>query len=343
MTESTASNAGAVEFECAGLEAYLRTALPDLTGPMTIERISGGQSNPSFFVGFDNARLVLRKQPPGDLLPSAHAIDREYRVMSALAATPVPVPEMLHYCTDPAIVGTPFYVMQRVDGRVFHDSRLAAAPTTDRAAMYRSVATSLATLHRVDPATVGLGNYGKHGDYFARQIARWTRQWNLSRQREDPNIDRLIAWLPDNIPADDLCTISHGDYRLGNVMFDPAEPRVVAILDWELSTLGHPLADLAHCSMLWHTAPDEFGGVRGLDLASEGLPDQSTFADWYYPEAGHGERLAPFHLSFALFRFAVVFEGIAARARAGNAADADAARVAPLSRVFAERAVDLVG
>ena len=208
--------------------------------------------------------------------------------------------------------------------------------------MYRSVATSLATLHRVDPDAVGLGDYGKHHDYFARQIARWTRQWNLSRLRDDPNIDYLIDWLPRNVPEDDLCTISHGDYRIGNVMFAPAGPEVVAILDWELSTLGHPLADLAHCCMAWHIGPDEFGGVWGLDLAAEGLPDQSEFADWYYAEAGHDARLAPFHLSFALFRFAVVFEGIAARARAGNAANADAARVAPLARVFAERAVDLV-
>ena len=330
------------DFDPAGLDAWLRNALPTLRGPMSIERIAGGQSNPSFFVTFGGTRLVLRKQPPGALLPSAHAIDREFRIMGALAATPVPVPEMLAFCDDPAIVGTPFYVMRRIEGRVFHDSRLQAAATADRAAMMRSVAASLATLHRIDPDAVGLGDYGKHKDYFARQIARWTRQWGLSRQRDDANIDHLIDWLPRHLPADDLCTISHGDYRIGNVMFAPEEPRVVAILDWELSTLGHPLADLAHCCIAWHTSPDEFGGVRGLDLAAEGLPEQSAFADWYYAEAGHDARLAPFHLAFALFRFAVVFEGIAARAKAGNAANADAARVAPLSRVFAERAIDVI-
>jgi aminoglycoside phosphotransferase (APT) family kinase protein len=249
---------------------------------------------------------------------------------------------MLVYSDDRTIVGTPFYVMERIAGRVFHDARLEAAPVAERRPMYRSVAASLATLHRVDPDAVGLGDYGKRRDYFPRQIARWTRQWNLSRLRDDPNIDKLIDWLPRNVPADDLCTISHGDYRIGNVMFDPVEPRVTAILDWELSTLGHPLADLAHCCIAWHTSPDEFGGVGGLDLAAEGLPEQSEFADWYYADAGHHARLAPFHLSFALFRFAVVFEGIAARARAGNAANADAARVAPLARVFAGRAVDLI-
>ncbi|MCP4383358.1 MAG: phosphotransferase family protein [Hyphomicrobiales bacterium] len=326
------------DFDAAILESTMRKALPDLSGPMSIERIAGGQSNPSYFVDFGETRLVLRKQPPGELLPSAHAIDREYRVMGALASTPVPVPKMLHFFDDPTIVGTPFYVMRRIEGRVFPDSRLHAVAWNDRSAMYGSIAARLATLHRVDPDTVGLGDYGKHKDYFARQIARWTRQWGLSAQREDANIDYLIDWLPRNIPADDLCTISHGDYRVGNVMFDPTEPRVVTILDWELSTLGHPLADLAHCCIAWHTGPDEFGGVRGLDLAAEGLPTQSEFADWYYTDAGHDARLMPFHLSFALFRWAVVFEGIAARAQAGNAANADAARVAPLARVFAERA-----
>ncbi|WP_414475603.1 phosphotransferase family protein [Microvirga sp. M2] len=328
------------EFDVNGLDRFLRAAIRDLGGPMTLERIAGGQSNPTFFVNYETRRLVLRKQPPGELLPSAHAIDREYRVMGALRKAGVPVPDVVLYCDDREILGTPFYIMDRLDGRVFHDGALPGVSSDERRLMYRSHAQALAALHNVDPASVGLSDYGKSGNYFARQIGRWTRQWELSRTRTDANIDRLIDWLPKNIPEDDATVVTHGDFRIGNVMFHPREPRVIAILDWELSTLGHPLADLAHACMGWHSAPHEYGGLIGLDLAALGIPRETEFTEAYYEAARHGLRMTRFHMAFALFRFAVIFEGIAARAKAGNAADASAAAVGPLAASFAQHAVD---
>jgi aminoglycoside phosphotransferase (APT) family kinase protein len=329
-------------FETERLADYLRGALPNLSGSIQLQRIEGGQSNPTFFVTVGDRRLVLRKQPPGELLPSAHAIDREYRVQAALAGSGVPVPRMLHYCSDPSVIGTPFYLMDRLDGRVFHECSLPGVAPADRGRMYDSLAASLAALHNVDPEAVGLDDYGRHGGYFARQIARWTRQWELTRQGDNPDVTRLIAWLPEHIPEDEAWAISHGDFRVGNVMFAADAPRVVGVLDWELSTLGHPLADLAHCCIAWHSRADQYGGVDGLDLRAAGIPTQASFEGAYYARANHRQRLEPFHMAFVLFRFAVVFEGIAARAAGGNAAAANAGEVARIGRVFAERAVALI-
>jgi aminoglycoside phosphotransferase (APT) family kinase protein len=331
------------EFDAAKLDRFLRASVTGLEGLMTVERIAGGQSNPTFFVTYDTRRLVLRKQPPGDLLPSAHAIDREYRVMGALRKAGVLVPTVVLYCDDRGIIGTPFYIMDRLEGRVFHDGALPSVSGDERRLMYRSLAQALAALHNVDPASVGLSDYGKSGNYFARQIARWTRQWELSRTRDDVNIERLIAWLPENIPDDDVTVVTHGDFRVGNVMFHEREPRVIAILDWELSTLGHPLADLAHACIGWHSRPHEYGGLAGLDLAALGIPSEAEFTQAYYETAHHGLRMARFHMAFALFRFAIIFEGIAARVKAGNAADANAAAVGPLAASFAQHAVDVLG
>lgn len=324
------------------LDAFLRKALPGLEGEPEIAPIAGGQSNPTFFVTYANRRMVLRKQPPGELLPSAHAVDREHRIISALRDTGVPVPPALAYCDDRAVVGTPFYVMERVDGRVFHDCTLPGVAPEDRAAMYASMARTLAALHNVDFAAVGLSDYGRPGNYFARQVSRWSRQWTEIRTREDANIEHLIRWLPEHMPADDTTAIVHGDYRIGNLMFHPTEPRVVALLDWELSTLGHPLADLAHSAMAWHSQPDEYGGIRGLPLAELGIPDLDTYLAAYDGAARHGQRLAPFHMAFALFRWSMIFEGIAARAKAGTASSSDAAQTGHLAAVFAQRAVELI-
>ena len=329
-------------FDPGALDAFLKEKVAGVSGAMQLERISGGQSNPTFFVTYGDRRLVLRKQPPGELLPSAHAVDREYRVISALAGTGVPVPPAVLYCDDRAVVGTPFYVMERVAGRVFHDCTLPGVPPEARGAMYASMAETLAALHNVDYVAAGLGDYGKPGNYFARQIARWTRQWELSRTRKDENIDRLVAWLPAHVPADDTTTIAHGDYRIGNLMFHPTEPKVVALLDWELSTLGHPLADLAHSAMAWLSLPEEYGGLRGLDLAALGIPDLETYQSAYFAHARHGARMTNFHMAFALFRWSVIFEGIAARAEAGNAASDDAAATGRLAAAFARRAADLI-
>ncbi|MCZ8374137.1 MAG: phosphotransferase family protein [Beijerinckiaceae bacterium] len=322
------------------LAAYLRQVLPGCSGLPQVERISGGQSNPTYFVTFPERRLVLRKQPPGILLPSAHAIDREYRVLRALDGTGVPVPEALLYCEDRAIIGTPFYLMERLEGRVFHDCTLPGVPAAQRHAMYISVAEALAALHAVSPQAVDLGDFGRPGDYFARQVSRWARQWQENRTREDAAMDRLIEWLPRHLPPGEVQSIVHGDFRIGNMMFHPTEPRVVAILDWELATLGHPLADLAHFSMAYVTAPDEYGGVLGLDLARLGLPDQAAFEDAYRKASPHGLGLESFHMAFALFRWAAIFEGIAYRAQRGTANAGNAAEIGRLSAVFARRAVD---
>jgi aminoglycoside phosphotransferase (APT) family kinase protein len=330
------------EFDPLHLDGVLRTVFPDLAGDIQIERIAGGQSNPTFFVTYPGRRLVLRKQPPGELLPSAHAIDREYRVMKALGTTDVPVPRMLFYCDDRSVVGTPFYIMERLEGRVFHDCALPSVPIKQRIPMYRSLAQALAKLHNVSPHAVGLEDYGKAGNYFSRQIARWTRQWELSQTRDDRNIQQLIEWLPAHVPTDDTTAVAHGDYRVGNVMFHPQELRIVGILDWELSTLGHPLADLAHSCIAWHSLPDEYGGLKGLDLRTLGIPEQKEYEDMYYGSVQHGLRMTGFHMAFALFRWSVIFEGIAARAKAGNAADANASRTGHLSAHFAQRAVDVL-
>ena len=330
------------DFDLAPLELYLRSAIPGAADPITLERIEGGQSNPTFFLTTGARRLVLRKQPPGVLLPSAHAIDREFRVMKALAGSQVPVPEMVHYCSDPAIIGTPFYLMGRVDGRVFSKALLPGVARDDRPPMYRSLGQTLAALHNVDVGAVGLADFGRQGGYFSRQIARWSRQWDLSRLHGDADIDRLREWLPANIPQGDLTTLTHGDFRMGNVIFDSSLPRVAAVLDWELATLGHPLADLAHCAIAWHNRDEEFGGVMGADLRAANIPSQSEFEESYYSAVGHNLRMTNFHMIFALFRFAVVFEGIAARARAGNAADKTAASVGYLAKSFATRAVGLI-
>jgi aminoglycoside phosphotransferase (APT) family kinase protein len=329
-------------FDPGTLDAFLRAALPGLEGTLRLERVAGGQSNPTFFVSFDNRRLVLRKQPPGVLLPSAHAIDREYRVISALMGTDVPVPRAVLYCADRAVVGTPFYLMERVDGRVFPACTLPGVSHEDRRAMYRSMAQTLAVLHNVDFTAVGLGDFGKPGNYFARQINRWSGQWQLSRTREDPNIESLAAWLPEHVPADDTMSLVHGDYRIGNLMFHPVEPRVVALLDWELSTLGHPLADVAHTAIAWLSLPDEYGGLLSRDLETLGLPTLEDFEADYAAAARHGSRLTSFHLAFALFRWSVIFEGIAARAKSGNASADNATEIGRLAATFAQRAADLV-
>jgi aminoglycoside phosphotransferase (APT) family kinase protein len=331
----------ALGFDAARLDAFVRDAVPALEGTLRVTRVAGGQSNPTFFLDYANRALVLRKQPPGELLPSAHAIDREFRVMEALAASDVPVPRMLVFHRDRDVVGTPFYLMEKVPGRVFASYALPGVEPSARRAMYASMARTMAKLHRVDPAAVGLADFGRPGNYFARQIARWTRQWEQSRTRENRWLASLIEWLPSHVPTDDATAICHGDFRVGNLMFDPVRPDVVAVLDWELATLGHPLADVAFNAMAWHTLPSEYGGLLGLDRHALGIPDEADYLALYRAHAG-GADPKPFHFAFALFRFAVIFEGIAARAAAGNAAAADASAAGRLAPAFARRAMEIV-
>lgn len=330
-----------VDFELTALEAFLGERFGK--GEMQLERIGGGQSNPTYFVDFGDRRMVLRKKPSGPILRGAHAIDREYRVLAALAPTDVPVPQPVLFHDGDEPLGTPFYLMERLEGRVFHDCSLPGLSRDERRGIYLGMAEAMARLHAVRPEEIGLGDYGKPGNYFERQIGRWTRQLNESSGERIPVLDAVADWLPQHLPADDgRVSIAHGDFRLGNLLFHPDKPEVIGILDWELSTLGHPLADLGFCSMTWHSAPDEYGGILGLDREALGIPSQREFLDHYFVHAVPTAPLERFHLVFSLFRFAVIFVGIADRARAGNAAAADAADVAPLAGRFAARAMEII-
>ncbi|MGJ3262844.1 MAG: phosphotransferase family protein [Salinarimonas sp.] len=326
----------------ASLEAWLAAKLPHEAG-LSLERIGGGQSNPTFFIGWGGTRLVLRKKPAGPILPGAHAVEREFRVLRALRATDVPVPRALWLEEDESVLGTPFYVMERLDGRVFSDAALPGLAPDERRATYLAMARTLARLHAVRPEEVGLADFGRPGDYFERQIGRWTKQYRASSGPRIPALDRLVEWLPANRPPDDgAVSIAHGDFRIGNLMIHPTEPRVIAVLDWELATLGHPLADLGFSVMPWHSAPEEYGGILGTDWRAAGIPEREAFLAEYDAHARPTAPLRPFHVAFALFRFAVIFVGIADRARAGNAASAEAATLAPLAERFAIRALEAV-
>ena len=327
------------------LEDYLGRHFPEPGATLALERIGGGQSNPTWFVDWGRRRLVLRKKPAGPILKGAHAVEREFRVMQALRHTAVPVPEVLRLEEDPAILGTPFYLMERLDGRVFSDCALPGIPPEERRAMYLSMAETMARLHAVRPDAVGLGDFGRPGNYFERQIGRWSKQYAASTGPRIPALDRLTEWLPANLPPDDGdVAIAHGDFRLGNMMFHPREPRVIAVLDWELSTLGHPLADLGFCVMTWRSRPDEYGGILGLDRTALGIPSEDAFVARYYEAARPTAPLLPFHIAFAFFRFAVIFVGIADRARAGIAASGEeATTLGPLAERFARRGLEAAG
>ena len=305
----------------------------------TPEPIAGGQSNPTWFVEHGGRRLVLRKKPDGTLLKGAHAIEREYRVLKALEPTDVPVPVALALEEDPDVLGAPFYLMDRVEGRVFDDNAMPGSHPDERRAIYFSLAEALAKLHRVKPADAGLEDFGPPGNYFERQTARWTRQYQASEGPRIAELDWMCDWLAKNLPEDDNdIAIAHGDFRLGNVICAPDEPRVVAILDWELSTLGHPLADLGYCQIPWRSTPDQYGGISGLDLQELGIPTAAEFTDHYMKYARKTAPLEAFHKAFALFRFSVIFVGIADRVNAGTANAADAEKLGPLGGVFARYA-----
>ncbi len=323
------------------LAEYLRGVIPGLAGAIELKQFGYGQSNPTYLVRFGQDELVLRKQPPGELLPSAHAVDREYRVQAALHPTGFPVPKPLHFCADREVVGTPFYVMERMQGRVYTDNALPGIPPDQRRAMYASLAETMARLHTTGVAAVGLSDFGRPGNYYERQFNRWAGNFRKTKTRDMPDLERLMEWLPAHMPAGDETSIAHGDYRMGNVMFHPTEPHIVAVFDWELATLGHPLSDLAYCCILFQTTPAEYGGVVGLDLAAEGIPTQEEFVETYRRAAGRPDGLTPAHLAHAMFRFAAILDGVRARGLAGNAAADDAEEVGRLALVMARRGREL--
>ena len=326
-------------FDVGALEEYLRSHIEGLRGPLTVEQFKGGQSNPTFRLNAGGRSYVLRRKPAGKLLPSAHAVDREYRVISALSATDVPVPRTYCLCEDEAIIGSAFYVMDFVDGRVIWDSALGGMSPAERTAHYGELNRVIAALHKVDYAAIGLGDYGKPGNYFARQIGRWTKQYRASETEKIEAMDRLIEWLPENIPPEEETTIVHGDYRLDNVIFHPREPRILAVLDWELSTLGHPLADFSYHCMSWNVPPGIFRGLTGFDLAALGIPSEEQYVALYCERVGR----APidrdhwdFYMAYNMFRAAGIAQGIMGRVIDGTAASQFAIQAGRNARPMAE-------
>lgn len=304
---------------------------------LSVKPLTGGQSNPTFLLTSGQQRYVLRKKPPGPLLPSAHAVDREYRVMQALQSSDVPVPKLFVFSEDVDVVGTPFYIMEYLDGRVIVDQSLPALSKEDRTLVYRDMNRVIAALHTVDYAQVGLDTFGKPGNYFGRQIARWSRQYKEANTEDIAELHALIDWLPANIPAGEQTSIVHGDYRLDNLVLHPTEPRAIGLLDWELATLGHPLADFAYHCMSWHIPATLWRGIGGLDLAALGIPDEAQYLKQYSEATGlDGAEHWDFYIAYNLFRMAAILQGIARRAADGTAASSDALETGSKARPLAE-------
>jgi aminoglycoside phosphotransferase (APT) family kinase protein len=325
-------------FDEARLEHYLIDRMPDFREPLTVRQFVGGQSNPTYMLETPTARFVMRKKPAGTLLQSAHQVEREFRIIKALATTDVPVPRVHLLCEDIDVIGTAFFVMDYVAGRIMRDPLMPDSSPEERAACYDSMNDVLARLHKVDFRAVGLGDYGRPAAYVERQVARWSKQYEASKTEEIPEMDRLIEWLTTHIPTDET-TIAHGDYRMENIIFDPSEPRVVAVLDWELSTLGHPLADLAWSCRPYHCPPGIDGvlSFQNVDRKWPGIPSEEKFVASYCRRVGRAA--VPdwmFFVAFSFFRAAAIAQGIAMRAKIGTASAPDAAERGARARLMAE-------
>lgn len=332
MTKATGNFAGTTavrpehRIDQAALEAWMQANVEGYQGPLTIDQFKGGQSNPTYRLQTPGRNYVLRRKPPGVLLKGAHAVEREARVMSALGTVGFTVPRIYGLCTDDSVIGSWFFVMDMVEGRVFWDASFADVPRKARAQYMDAMNATLAALHQIDYAAIGLGDYGRPGGYVKRQIERWSKQYledDLAGRY--PAMDQLVQWLPKHLPDTEDVAITHGDFRADNMIFHPTEPRVLAVLDWELSTLGDPLADFAYHAMMFRMPPDILGGIGGLDLQAAGLPDEQAYVRAYCERTGRaGISALDFYIVFNMFRFAAILHGIKGRVLRGTAASADA-------------------
>jgi aminoglycoside phosphotransferase (APT) family kinase protein len=334
--------AAPLRFDTTALEAYLAARAPGFAGPLTVRQFRGGQSNPTYLLETPARRYVLRRKPPGKLLPSAHAVDREFRVISALHARDFPVAAPVLYCDDASIAGTAFYVMSFVAGRVFWEPQMNGSNPAERAAVYDALNATIARLHSFDPGAIGLGDFGRGENYVARQVERWSKQYRASETETIDEMERLIAWLPAHLPPAAPVRLVHGDYRLDNVIVATDAPRILAVLDWELSTLGDPLADFSYHLMKWHMPPSDSGAstgtLAGHDLAALGIPPLAHYVDAYVARTGLDPRPhLPVYLAYNFFRIAAIYQGIVGRVRDGTAtsefAPAKAAMVQPLAAI----------
>ena len=330
-------------FDEKALLHHLQEHVEDFSGPLTVKQFEGGQSNPTFQLITPNRKYVLRKQPPGELLPSAHQVDREYRVMHALWDTDVPVPKMYCLCEDPSVIGTKFYVMEMVEGRLFTETVLPSLTKEERRAIYLDLARVMALLHNVDLEAVGLSDFGRPGNYYERQISRWSKQYEASKTEQLDDMETLMAWLPDNIPPQEKSVIVHGDYRLGNVLIHPTEPRIVAVLDWELSTQGDGLADLGYLCQEYHGESYEDEGLTKVDFATSGIPTEAEFIAEYCKHAGR-DKIDNWHfyLIYNMFRSAAIIQGVYKRGLDGNASSEKALEYKDHARTRSARAVALL-
>lgn len=333
------------DFNVEKLARYLENNVRGFQGPLTAEKFAGGQSNPTFLVEAASGRYVLRRKPPGELLKSAHAVDREFRVMSALRETAVPVAQAVHLCDDDSVIGSMFYLMEYIDGRVLWDPTLPEATLAERSQIYNEMNRVLAELHSVDVNAVGLSDYGRPGNYFARQVSRWSKQYRATETETLKSMERLLEWLPENMPEDDgRVSLAHGDFRLDNMMFHPTESKVLALVDWELSTLGHPFADLAYQCMQWRMPHGGvMSGLGGVDRKSLGIPSEQEYVQEYCQRMGLTE--IPnwnFYLAFCFFRLAAILQGVKKRAIEGNASSEKAQKMGELVEPLTQMACELI-
>jgi aminoglycoside phosphotransferase (APT) family kinase protein len=327
-------------FDETRLDAWMQTNVRGYAGPLAVEQFKGGQSNPTYRLVTPNATYVLRRKPPGQLLKGAHAVEREAQVLTALRSVGFPVPRVHGLCSDDGVIGTWFYVMDHIDGRIFWDVTLPEVNREVRPRYFDAMNEALAQLHSIDYAAIGLANYGRPGNYFERQIARWSKQYVTDVEAgRDPHMDRLIEWLPTHVPSGDETTLVHGDFRIDNMIFHPTEPRVLAVLDWELSTLGHPLADFSYHLMMYRMPPLVTAGLKGADLEALNIPCETEYVASYCRRTGRaGIAHLDFYLAFNLFRFAAIAHGIKGRLARGTAASPHALRMAETVPVLAELA-----